>query len=219
MAFALVVGTAVGANSNPTTPSIDTTGANLIIIGVSGWTGSFPAPADSKGNSWTALTQRSYGDSIVCLYYCYAPTVGSGHTFSMSGTVYASIMVLAFSGAASSPFDAENGNGNGSTPVNTLAAGSITPSEDNELVVAVWGSSNFDSPSVDSGFTLSQVNAGTGLPYHGGLAYKIQTTAATVNPTASWTSAQWASAGIACFKASAAAVKPFIPAFVMRGSV
>lgn len=205
MAYAKIASASAAANTAATTSGIDTTGADLIVIGVSGWTSNLDttAPTDSKGNTWTAMTYKATGDSAVKMWYCYNPTVGSGHTFTHGGTTYATICVIAFSGAASSPLDQQNSNGNlpGTT---SLSTGSITPTEDNELVVAMWATYYFDSPSVDSGFTLEQYQAAAPLPYHGGMAYKIQTTAAAVNPSASWSTSANASAVIASFKSGAA---------------
>lgn len=206
MAYAKIASASAAANTAATTSGIDTTGADLIVIGVSGWTSNLDttAPTDSKGNTWTAIRYQAGGDSAVKMWYCYNPTVGSGHTFTHGGTTYATICVIAFSGAASSPLDQQNSSGS-SGNVSSFAPGSITPTEDNELVVAMWATANFKSPSVDSGFTLQEYVGANALPYHGGMAYLIQTTASAANSTASWTDAYWASAVIASFKAASAA--------------
>ena len=113
--------------------------------------------------------------------------------------------VAAFSGAAAaSALDQQNGAvGTGTS----LATGSVTPSEDNELVVS--GVSIADGSSgtyaVDSGLTITdQILASAGNFEGGGLAYIIQTSAGAVNPTWSWTGSVNSAAVIATFKAAAA---------------
>ncbi len=77
-----------GVNGGDTTGTpIDTTGANLLIFGVSYLDGSAPTISDSKSNTWTALTATlpsTSGD--IRIYYAKNPTVGAGHTFSATGT-------------------------------------------------------------------------------------------------------------------------------------
>src|SRR3990167_7216256 len=151
MAYALIASTA--KTGSVTTDAIDTTGANLIVIGLAG--DITDAPTDSKGNTWSVLGQGDAGadGTIVLTYYSFNPTVGSGHTFTW-GEDYGVIMVSAWSGAASTPFDQENDAGTISGT--SLAPGSVTPTQDNELLVTclVAGKSN-SSHAVNGGFTIS----------------------------------------------------------------
>lgn len=205
-AIALVTSTVKGGTfSGATSDAIDTTGANLIVLHVS--SADANTVTDSKSNTWTALTSKTSGSgNIGRLYYCVNPTVGSGHTFSVTSIV-PTISVLAFSGVkTSSPFDVENGSSCDST--GSCATGSITPSEDNELVVTgmSMGGAEFTDYVADSGFTnLTYVPVVGGAHFGGGFAYKIQTTAVAVNPTWSGTSPAWFAVTIASFKAAAVA--------------
>jgi len=171
-----------------------------------------PTVSDSKGNTGVALTNvAGASDPQIKLFYVKNPIVGSGHTFTFTGVDnYSPFAVLAFSGTdTTSNVDQENGAG-GSSP---LAPGSITPTADNEVIVAAIGGHQ-SSVSIDSGFTLT-INGANAANYGVALAYKVQTTAAAVNPTftASGTGTGMA-ATIASFKAAAAAAafKPWFHA-------
>lgn len=199
------------ASGTGTSGSADTTGANLIVlVGVydSGGTGAF---SDSNGNTWTLRTrpastiENAPSGSYVRIAYCYNPTVGSGHTFTISPS-YGSIHAIALSGAASSPYDTESaGYGSVATSLTSCQPGSATPSEDNEILVAGLGVGDTGaSGTVDSPFTMSTfISASTGVRWGGGLAYDIQTTATARNPTFSWTNSSACGAVMATFKAAA----------------
>jgi hypothetical protein len=211
MAFSLVANTSASSSNRNgfTSGAIDTSGADFIVIALADLdfftVGSL---TDSKGNTWNALTrlEASSGDPGLRLYYAVAPTVGSGHTFTWTGNFTdAAMAVAAFSGAnVSSPFDQQNGTAPTASPTSPQP-GSITPSEDNELIIAAlcWGVAESGSVSVNSSMTIAnQVDAAS--PNHNGvaLAYLVQTSLAAINPT--WTSAiaQPKTAVIASFKVS-----------------
>jgi hypothetical protein len=200
MAFSLVA----NAQAVQTTSSIDTTGANLIVIWYVSNAGQ--TITDNKGNTWSTLTLRSNGvDTIGRLLYCLSPTVGTGHTFS-NGSSFSWISVAAFSGAAAaSVFDQENGAGPG-TNSTSLATGSITPGENNELVIAAVGNggantSSYVADSADSFTLINSANSINGVSYGGGLSYQIQTTATARDHDWSWTTSATRVAAIASFKA------------------
>ena len=220
MAIALVSNTGKGSTGggSVTTDAIDTTGATLLVI-VLGYFDSTPTISDSKGNTWTALTNSDGPLSSNCqIFYVANPTVGSGHTFT-NGTAssFSSILVSSWSGVATTtPFDQQNQNTG--TAVTTVTTGSITPGENNELVIAglclrdigVTG----DTVTIDGGFTISNQVPGVGSNnLEGAMAYLVQTTAAAANPAWSWTNSDSAAAAIASFKQAAAggtAVKDII---------
>lgn len=200
MAYALIANAAAESTNSitATTAAIDTTGANLIVLAVNRAVG--VTPTDSKSNTWTSLTSRGT-DPFTTIWYVFNPTVGTGHTFAVSvGNSYPSIFVSAWSGAVTSPFDAENGASSASA--STLQPGSITPSENNELVITVVGSTvEGTTYSINGGFTITnQVDGADSLAYGGAMAYLIQTTAAAANPTWTLSGVRSCSAAIACFK-------------------
>jgi hypothetical protein len=208
MAYSLVAHVKAGTGaSGGTSSAIDTSGADFLIMAYAGTSTQPVTVSDSKsGNTWTPLTSQSVaGGEKALLYYAPNATVGSGHTFTVSGGgIFAGFCVAAFSGSKlASPFDVENKNSSTSSSVQT---GSVTPSENNELVVVGFA---FDpdiasSIAIDSSFVFSDKLAyNAGNSYGAALAYLIQGTAGAVNPTASWTGSANVGAVIATFKASA----------------
>jgi len=208
MAFSLIASVGAGSTNgnNVTTAGITTTGANLIIIGVASYSvNTIETVSDSKSNTWTRLTIYTEGTgggagARHTLYYCLAPTVGTGHTFTASGTtIFPSINVVAFSGAkVTAVFDVENGAAGF-----VYQPGSVTPSQNNSLIVTGIHSWQSSIPNtINSGFTVSTTqNYIGGQRFGAGLAYLIQSTAAAVNPT--WTSnnpTAHDAVGIAVFK-------------------
>src|SRR4051812_10619033 len=73
------------ASSGCTSGAIDTSGANFLVASVSFLVGGTPVLSDSKGNTWTARTTVNGGTSAIKEFYVTNPTVGSGHTFTISG--------------------------------------------------------------------------------------------------------------------------------------
>lgn len=210
MAYSLLTHAAAGSSSSgATTGAIDTTGADLIVIGASYGASTTITVSDSKGNTWTPLTAQANASHKNQLYYCQAPTVGSGHTFTISGTnSYGGITVLAISGSTASPFDQQNGAAAAAT--GSIATGSITPSSDNELIVTAASFEFVGTPTVDSSFTQLEVAAYTpGATYGCVLGYQIQTTATARNPTWTFGGAGFCAAVIGSFKAAAVAATGF----------
>jgi hypothetical protein len=214
MSWTLVAhGTAnyTGASTGCTTGSLNTTGADLIIIGVAQYMSSgYVTVSDSKGNTWTALTALDDGSfDNGRLYYCVSPTVDAAHTFSLSGNnAYATMFVAAFSGSdTSSAFDLEGG-AQAVYTTGSFTTASITPSQANDLIVSLIGtgaaplSGGF---SIGSGFTVTDsVNYTNGSDYSGALAYLFQGAAAAVNTTWTWSgTASIVLSPIAAFKMAA----------------
>ncbi len=195
MSYVLVANTVAQGLDGGTTSNIDTTGATLLVVGICSFGTDPTTISDSNSNTWNALTIfTTGGGQRVRLFYALNPIVGSGHSFTFSATGSAAvILVSAFSGAdTTSPFDSENGSGSSPTP------GAVSPSEDNELIVTIVCDLS-SAATIDSGFTVTDSVAfipGTAL--QGGMAYLIQTAAASANPT--WNDGSASS--IACFKAA-----------------
>lgn len=196
-----------GLNSPLTTSAIDTTGANLIVIvdgyyaGAGG--GTLLAPTDNKGNTYTGLTRKSTTNSTCRIWYCASPTVGSGHTFTLSaslGIIAGGIAVQAWSGANIAPFDVENGTTNAG--VTSVQPGSVTPNNNNSLIIAGVSTDGAGSSfAINSSFTVSDSANYSGGNNDGiGAAYFVQGAAAAINPTWSWTGSAEVSAPIAVFK-------------------
>jgi hypothetical protein len=174
--IALVSSTIKG---HATTDAIDTTGANLIVIGLS-WYSDAPSVSDSKGNTWTALSTYGSSPYLVRLFYCLNPSVGGSHTFSTTANIYV-LNVAAFSGVTA--FDAESGAGNGNAT--TIQPGSITPAVASGLfITALCFAELGTTASINSTFTiLNGTSDAGGNNLLGSMAYKISSSAE--NPT--WT--------------------------------
>jgi hypothetical protein len=189
--------------TDATTASFNSTGANLIVVTFLYSPVGTPSIIDSKGNTYTLLTaeQTLTTATEVRIAYCESPIVGTGHTVTVdfpdfSGS-YPVVIARAYSGAGE--FDQESaGGGGGGSPIQP---GSLTPSEDNCLLVAAWAHEGTTSANaIGSSFTnLTKVNKAT--PNNELLsADKIQTSAGAENPSISWTTGAWSAATMACFK-------------------
>lgn len=167
-----------------TSGSIDTSGASIIILAVAKYTSGAASVSDSKGNTYSAQTEYTLNNERLRFYRCDSPVVGSSHTFTVTGTgIYPGFRAFAFSGSAASPADQLTGaTGSGSS----LSPGSITPSEDNCLLITASTVGN-ESPSeaVNSPFSSNSYvyTGGFGVGEPLGVAYEIQTTATARNPT------------------------------------
>ena len=204
MAYSFIGHVEGSGQSTFTTGNLDTSGADLIVIIFSHLAANGDtAISDNQGNSYTARTQYDSGANAERLYYKQAPTTSTTHTFTSTLSLqYGSMVVLAFSGSATTPYNTENG---ATTTGTTLQPGSITPSEDNCVVVAGLSAGATGTYAIDSGFsTVYQVNYSGGVNYGVAAAYKIQTTAAAVNPTFSGFGFSTDAATQASFKAVAA---------------
>lgn len=201
----LVAHAIAGASSAPTTSAINTTGANLLVVSVSQFQGvTVGTLTDSKSNTWTALTAKlGASEAYNRIFYCASPTVGSGHTFTWDngGSIFGALAVQAWSGANVAPFDVQNGAVAGTGT--TIQPGSVTPNQNNSLVVTsvdpifAGGSSGY---AIDGGFTISDSIASQSGIEGLAMAYLVQTSAAAANPNWSWTGAAESAATIAVFK-------------------
>lgn len=217
MTFSLVASTKKGGTtSGVTTDAIDTSGADLIVVHVASQAGISYTLSDNKSNTWNALTIHD-GNLFTASKFFYAinPTVGSGHTFTTSGVnSAASIQAEAWSGGKlTSPFDQQNGASGTTSPRST---GSVTPSEDNELVIAGLGCFLNATPTISESMTVQQsLNWSSGNYIGGAIAHKVQTALAAINPA--WTFSDdfggYGSVSIATFKAEPAGAT-LVPVFM-----
>jgi len=189
MAIALVSSTIgqTGPNS-ATTTAINTTSANLIVVFISSYAGGATVDgvlSDSKGNTWIGLAGYSAPTFPIRsrLYYCLNPSVGTGHTFTITGNdTYASIGANAYSGVGG----LESESGNSANPATTLQTGNLNPLFNNSLLITGLSFGAASTASIDSSFIISnQANWNSGVSEGGAVAYKIQTSASAENPT--WT--------------------------------
>jgi hypothetical protein len=197
--------TATPGATGGTTGAIDTTGASLIVVSVS-WAAFADAntPTDNKGNAYLALTQHASGTTKHQFWYATTPTVGPGHTFTVTsgGSIYPAIIVQAFSGAPATPFETQNG-GSGFSPA---SAGSITPAANGALVVTgIAGASALGSLSVSPAMTQTTVPFVGGVTNPGATAFLVQAVAAAITPVWTYTGGSGTALSVASFRSAAPA--------------
>ena len=186
-----------------TTDPNNITGATLIVVYVCTYPGSSErTPTDSTSNTYTALTDRTTGGNAGGrFWYKASPVTSSSWTLSVAGTEnFPTAGYVAFTGTHTTPFDVENGAA--SAGVLSLATGSITPTQNNEVVVA-GGCSTANQPggiSVNESMSTQAVVTNTPGGYTMLLATKIQTTATAINPTFTFTTSGNIVVGISSFK-------------------
>jgi hypothetical protein len=200
-----------GTAASVTSDAIDTTGATLLVISASYYTsGADVLWSDSKTNTWTSAgTPVSSGNVKVAIRYADNPTVGSGHTFKLTGdggSIYSSICVSAWSGmAVTDVLEAGTYSTASASSATQVQAGAITPSN-TSLVIAVTGTTltSGATASIDSGFTIaSQVDGPT--TFGQAHAYLVQAVGASVNPQWTWSSAGNITGTIVAFQGVATA--------------
>lgn len=188
------------------TSTIDTSSADFLL----GFTANWPSlgiirdqvgsPACAQPcNTWTQLTQTSSGGNTAKFFYVANPTKGTGHFFNTDGA-FPGVSIVAYSGVKlSSPADQSAQTTATST---TGQAGSITPSENCELVAAGVGigSNGVSASSIDGGFSIAtSIAANSNLG--SAIADLIQTSAAAANPTWTMSGSTLMNLHIASFKA------------------
>jgi hypothetical protein len=208
MSFTIVAATSAGSadGSSVTTAPINTTGADLIVVGASMGVGFLGVVlSDSHSNTWTALTPQSISGATNCLFYCHAPIVGTCHTFTLTGSGnFPSMGVLAVSGSTVSPLEAQSGFSTGST-VATIQPGLLSPVAGGDLFTSSIAGNPAFGLEIDSGFSKSTVDWTAGLYIAGGIAWLIQGSAAAINPS-------WSCTGT--FSGAATTMATFSPAAI-----
>lgn len=172
------------ANSGPT-PPIDTTASTLLVVAVPYVDGPTLVITDSKSNAWTPLTAYGAPGTVrMRFYYSLNPTVGYGHSFSVSGAL-TPIIMFGFAGVVA--YQTENGTGTSGATTSPQATGSVTPAADGALILTgmtslgEWGEGmDFIAPDV---FPITQ---GISNGVQGSIGWYIQPTAAPINPLWSW---------------------------------
>lgn len=191
------------------TGTIDSTGASLLVVIFSAvnTTTLLPTFTDSASNTWRALPKAFAGTANYSrMYYCANPTTSATHSVTVSGTsIFSSIAFYAVSGTdLISPLCDFEGIGSGAVGLTSWAMGTLTPPLDNCIIFATLAVSNTStSISINSGMAALTRN-GTGTAAGLGAAYIIQTTAAALSPTWSWTTLSQPGGFLAAFRTPSA---------------
>lgn len=204
MGIALITSTTAGSGADTiTTLAMNTTGATLLVAVVSDGGASPATVTDSKGNTWSPLTNYAGAVTQCRISYCVPTSVGTGHTVTATGASgsFPAMCVAAWSGTkATSPLDGSTGATHANGTGTSLACGNISPAEDGELFIAGFAGDAAAASAINLGYTIAET-VPLGASWAANLAYLIQTTAAARNPT--WTLAdQDAQAAHASFKAA-----------------
>lgn len=197
-----------------TTGAINVPAADLITVEVVEYIGAVTpiTLSDSEMNSYSQCgsTHSNPSGGQVRLFYTQGAGVGSA-SFTVTGTgddAFPSIFVQAWTGSDASPCDTGAVNGNNTASGTTLApAASVTPAEDDSLLITAVVVDQARNFTINGGFTeQDEVSFVTAEHYGGSMAYLIQTTAASAQPT--WDNngaAAEMAVVIGTFKAAAAA--------------
>ena len=190
-----------------TTSGADTSAYTALVVVLDYYKAGGANLSDSKGNTWTKVADGidPVTNCACTMYYCDAPTVGTGHTFTTTSQ-YCGLTAIGITGEATSFYDTSSGRGGiDGSPFTTFQPGSVTPSvNDCLLITSAYQAAATGGVSTPSGYT-SLANWGLGSAFPGGVAYKIQGTAAADNPTWGVSPTSNVAANIAVFKPAATA--------------
>lgn len=192
--------------STLTNVGVNTTGANLIVVGVTSNV-TLTSVTDNKGNTYTKAPGMPNGDGSTTdfsyLYYCESPTVGSGHTLTVtpsSGGAFLTLSASSYSGlAASSSLDKQhNGSGTGTA----LDSGNTATTTNANALLIGFGTLSTGSDGTFASGTYT-VRSQAGAASIGGIGFimdRIVSATGAYNATASWSNASgpWV-CGIAVF--------------------
>lgn len=205
-----VVSLAEGLGSNGGTSSgVDTTGADSLWIVLGYATTNTPAVSDSKGNTWSLQGPQDSGfGHRIALYYAESAIVGSGHTFTATVTGgNVGIAIIAFSGGKASGMADQHAD-SFAVFASMVQAGSITPSENDCLIIAGFASPGGSYSAVNESYTVPANVAQSGSNFGVAVGYKLQTTATATNPTWTATDSFVQLAALGSYKAGAGAPPP-----------
>lgn len=176
-----------------TTGALNCTGSDLIVVFIGTYKDWYATSmTDSNSNTYTACTRYAGSAQAGQFYYCRNPTgTLSALTFTITGVsgninLYSYFGIMAFSGGATSTLDQQAGTGADTTA--PLQPGSITPTQNNALVVSGIFNYNVGAAPTCSDMTAAYGVAKSGSIGMGGSGYVVQGTAAAINPT-------WVSSG------------------------
>lgn len=210
----VVTGSAASTDETPATSAVtvNTTTATHVLVASSSYHTCKDLMTDNKSNKFKILfRQTNDNGSVATVWQAIGangpPTVGAGHTFtptadsacSDGGFTFSNVFVLALSTSATSTgaLIDQTAGANGFS-VSMLAAGPITPTAANEIVLSfinIDPGTSATAVVVPSGYTsVGTFNFASGQHLGGGFAYLIQTAATTTNPSWSWTDSNTAGA-------------------------
>ena len=189
--------------------NVNTSGSSLIVVAVHSYgVATAPTLTDNQGNSYGAGQLAASADAPssgprLRVWYIYGNGIGSAtHTFSVTTSApgFRTIYVVTATGTM---FTADPKDQVTTSSIVGMPNPSVTPSQDNELVLSfVTSSPNAVAPTLSGSFTLMNswgfLSSGSFL---GADAYLIQTAASTATPVFNYSGVYSAAATIS-FKAA-----------------
>ena len=178
------------------TSSIDTRGSGLIVVAILRYlVGTF---TDSASNTWTLINTTTSGFATLEWYYVIAPITSASHTFTYTNASDAvpTIHAVSYTGGGI-VFDKKTFN---SATATSIAPGSLTPANNNSLLVAAHCHNLGELSVVDEGYVeRGDTQRVAGQHMGGAYADLIQGVAAAVSPTFTGTGSNPRVAGHAVF--------------------
>jgi hypothetical protein len=189
----------LGVDGGTNVVPVDMTGADFFAVLVP-HVGTVDSLTDSASNIYTKIT----GQSELDFYYVTNATAAANMTWTVTGTsVYCSFIVFGYAGSSSSSLDAETNLYTGPGSDTSIQMLPITPSENNCLVIAgVRFTSTTDVVTIDQSFSSPAFLPLSGAILGVAMSALTQTTAATVDPTFSWTGLNVSQGAMAAFRFS-----------------
>lgn len=201
MAWTQIGGAAVSntnSGTSVTSPSLNTTGASLLIIIVANGTAlSSLTISDSNSNTWHVRADANFSGVHCGILYAWnkaggALVTGAGHTVTVSTGTNLAIMFTAFSNGIVNQVDPYDGvvgeNTGGSGPSTTCSTGSITP-QVTSLVISAFGNGGTTGAAYGVAAPLTgggAVSGVSGSTFGVGLGYSLSGINTAVS--AVWTS-------------------------------
>jgi hypothetical protein len=211
MAIALVGTHNVNGGKDSCGVTIDATGANFLLVCYGWYAGVTTDPtgfSDFQGNPYTGGTKRTTATPTsvrIAWSDTTTPTVTASQQITVVGTdTYLGVGYSAWSGVNAGPTVLDGENGKTAASTNVITLDSLTPSEDNCLVVTALMFENNSAGAVSivtGGWTVLDTLAYNGARNEGlSIGYQIQTTAAAAAPQWNVTNSTNLAAALAIFK-------------------
>jgi hypothetical protein len=203
MSWTLVANGQPPTGNPPQTVTLNDTGADLGVIGVSDFAGG-STPSDTQGSNhstWTLVTSIATTRQTAKMFFAHGATFfpGASHVYTANGNA-GYIDIQSWSGSKTgTTLDQVNSGKSGALGATTVSTNAITPTQNGCLIVVFF---TYDDPSIstavtlNNGFTVSnQGNEIAGSAFGSVMGWLIQGTAAAISCTATRPNAGTNSAG------------------------
>jgi hypothetical protein len=180
---AVATGSATGS---VTSAAIDTTGATQLRVFVITQQVGNPSVSDSKANTWaldgtSTLLNGTFTAYVTC-WKCTPSSVGTGHTFSATGTTAASILAIAVGPSNAGALSASTWNAQ-TDATSPYVSPSVTPSSADALLVT-FGASDSSGAAVTTDWSANSFTSRASITDHnsfwgGSVATRAVTTSAS----------------------------------------